>query len=64
MPAPSGKAYRFFQGCKHNPKHMRGKCPSHKVAREFVEATPKTDRSRWSPTGGPTKLSGQARRIG
>lgn len=22
------KAMRFFQGCKHNPRHMKGKCPS------------------------------------
>lgn len=64
MPATSGPQYRKMQGCLHNPKHMRGKCPSRKVAREFVEATSKTDRSRWSPKGGPTKLSGQARRIG
>lgn len=64
MPAPSGKSYRFFQGCKHNPRHMRGKCPSEKVSSEMIAATPKADRSRWSPKGDPTKLSGQARRTG
>ena len=64
MPAKSGHQYRWAQGCAHSPKHMRGKCPSEKVSREMISATPKADRSRWSPKGGPTKLSGQARRIG
>jgi len=24
----SGKAERFFRGCAHNPKHVKGKCPA------------------------------------
>ena len=57
MPATSGPQYRKFQGCLHNPRHMRGKCPDMPKAkmREF-SATP--------TKGLPTKLSGQAKRIG
>ena len=27
MPAVSKSQANFFSGCKHNPKHMKGKCP-------------------------------------
>ena len=55
MPAKSQAQYRWAQGCVHNPKHMRGHCPSEKVAREFAAGSPK---------GLPQKLTGQAKRMG
>jgi hypothetical protein len=35
MPAKSAKQQRFMAACLHNPQHMKGKCPSPKVAKEF-----------------------------
>jgi hypothetical protein len=35
MPAESDAQQRFMAGCKHNPQHMEGKCPSAEVAEEF-----------------------------
>ncbi len=36
---PVSKAqFRKMAGCLHNPKHMKGSCPSPAVAKEFVEA--------------------------
>ena len=29
------KAERFFQGCRHNPGHMKGKCPDDKFLDKF-----------------------------
>ena len=57
MPAKSKAQQRFFAMCQHDPKHARGKCPNLPKAkmREF-SATP--------TKGLPTKLTGQARRIG
>lgn len=38
----SDKAERFFAGCRHNPKHMKGKCPDAKfLASEKVEGQKK-----------------------
>lgn len=36
MPAKTKKQAKFMRACAHNPKHMQGKCPSKKVAREFM----------------------------
>ena len=55
MPAKSVAQYNWAQGCVHNPKHMRGRCPSEKVAKEFAAGSPK---------GLPKKLTGQAKRMG
>jgi hypothetical protein len=30
------KAERFFQGCRHNPKHMKGKCPDEGFLGKFA----------------------------
>jgi hypothetical protein len=38
MPSVSGLQHRFMAGCAHSPQHMQGKCPSPKVAKEFVAA--------------------------
>lgn len=35
MPYESESQRRFFQGCKHNPGSMRGKCPAPKVIEKF-----------------------------
>ena len=57
MPARSKAQQRFFALCQHNPKHARGKCPDMPKAKmQEFSATP--------TKGLPTKLSGQARRIG
>lgn len=39
MPSISKAQGRFFQGCLHNPRHMKGRCPSPKVAREFASGS-------------------------
>ncbi len=35
MPAKTKKQQKFMAICAHEPQHAKGKCPSHKVAREF-----------------------------
>lgn len=35
MPYKSAKQRRFFKGCKHNPKKMKGKCPSKSAIKKF-----------------------------
>ena len=34
-PATSDRQQKFMAICSHNPKHAKGKCPSHKVSEEF-----------------------------
>ena len=29
------KAEGFFQGCRHKPKHMKGKCPDNEFLEKF-----------------------------
>lgn len=41
MPYKSEKQKRLFRGCKHNPKHMRGKCPDRKTIEKFEKHEPK-----------------------
>ena len=53
MPSKSQAQYRWAQGCLHNPRHMRGHCPSEKVAREFAAGSPK---------GLPEKLTGKTKK--
>ena len=36
MPAVSLPQQRYMAGCYHNPSKMKGKCPSKKVAKEFM----------------------------
>jgi hypothetical protein len=31
------KAERFFQGCRHSPGHMKGKCPDDKFLEKFAK---------------------------
>ena len=38
MPYASGKQERFMEGCRHSPKHMKGKCPDDKTLSEFHTA--------------------------
>lgn len=38
MPYKSDKQARFFKGCAHNRKGMKGKCPPEKVVREYEQA--------------------------
>lgn len=38
MPVVSQAQNRFMQGCKHNPEHMKGKCPPPSVVAEFTPA--------------------------
>lgn len=35
MPYASDRQKRFMRGCKHNPKHMKGKCPPEKTLNDF-----------------------------
>lgn len=35
MPYKSDKQRRFFEGCRHDPKHMKGECPDEKTLGEF-----------------------------
>ena len=41
MPPVSQAQQRFAAGCLHNPRHMKGQCPSPKVAREFASGSTK-----------------------
>lgn len=47
MPVVSGKQYRFMAMCEHNP-HASATCPDISVSKEFVHATPKLKRSKFS----------------
>jgi hypothetical protein len=47
MPATSGKQYRFMQGIAHGGIPATGGLTKGK-ALEFVKATPKTNRIKWS----------------
>lgn len=38
MPYKSSKQRKFFEGCKHNPAHMKGKCPDAGTLNEFHDA--------------------------
>lgn len=38
MPYKSVKQERFFEGCRHNPKHMKGSCPDEATLSEFHNA--------------------------
>lgn len=31
------KAERFFQGCRHSPEHMKGKCPDSEFLERFAK---------------------------
>ena len=46
MPYKSEPQRRFFKGCKHNPKHMKGKCPSKKTIAKFEKHGKKAKRKR------------------
>lgn len=50
MPAKSAAQYRFMQMMAHSPgkKRKKGAGPSAKVAREFIEKTPKEKRKAFS----------------
>ena len=48
MPAKSAKQYRFMQMLAHGGKPRKGIGPSPEVAREFIEATPRKNRKKWS----------------
>jgi len=41
MPAKTEKQARFMRMCAHNPGAAKGKCPSKKVAREFMHTKKK-----------------------
>lgn len=36
MPAVSKAQQSYMAGCKHNPRHMKGKCPDEETSREFA----------------------------
>lgn len=36
MPSVSKSQSRFMNGCKHNPQHMKGKCPDEKTVNHFA----------------------------
>lgn len=38
MPYVSERQEHYMEGCKHNPKHMKGKCPDSKTLNEFHNA--------------------------
>jgi hypothetical protein len=38
MPYVSDSQRKFFEGCRHNPKHMGGKCPPEKTLNDFHNA--------------------------
>jgi len=38
MPYASDKQRKFFEGCRHSPKHMDGKCPGKGTLNEFHDA--------------------------
>lgn len=48
MPAKSGPQYRLMQAIAHGAKPYSGHGPSKAVAKEFVDATPKAKRKKWS----------------
>jgi hypothetical protein len=48
MPAKSGKQYRFMQMIAHNPGKAKQLGVSQSVGKDFVDATPAADRSRFS----------------
>lgn len=54
MPAESPKQQKFMAMCAHNPKHAKGKCPSHKVSEEFSH----------KPAGGYGKKSLKSTMVG
>ena len=39
MPYESGKQARFFEMCRHSPRHARGQCPDTKTLSEFHNAS-------------------------
>lgn len=47
MPATSGKQYRFMQGIAHGSIEATGGLSKAKAS-EFVKATPKSNRSKWT----------------
>jgi hypothetical protein len=48
MPAKSAKQYKFMQAVLHGGSNKGFDAgPSKKVAKEFVDKTPKTDRSKF-----------------
>jgi len=48
MPATSGKQYRFMQAAAHGRLRGIGDDIKKSVAKEFIKATPKKDRKRFS----------------
>lgn len=48
MPAKSPEQYRFMAGIAHGMKPKDGKGPGKKVAKEFVDKTPKGLRKVYS----------------
>ena len=38
MPYVSDKQRKFFEGCRHSPKHMSGQCPDEKTLTDFHNA--------------------------
>lgn len=46
MPAKSAKQYNFMQAAANGGLKSSG--PSKEVAKEFIKATPKGNRSKWS----------------
>ncbi len=38
MPYKSTAQEHFFEGCRHNPRHMKGRCPDEKMLSEFHNA--------------------------
>lgn len=47
MPAKSAKQYKFMQAVAHGGSDKFDGGPSKKVAKEFIDETPKKDRSRF-----------------
>ena len=35
MPYVSQKQRSLFEGCRHDPRHMRGRCPDEKTLEKF-----------------------------